>query len=573
MKSEFRVAGLIAASIASIVGAGACSSSAPASYKPEQPFDAGADLPPPSPTDAGAGGAQDAAPMAGTGSIKIIPGRVRFLANGTPCSNDADPKAEIWCAILMPAPESPGMDALYAVNVSQALAGKTLSCLSPITDPNCLLLTRGFAENTTHKASFQGSTLLYHDQAGFGYGWRPGMLNGRRLSSGDQDFHDCVGSKSSDVVACLHDIPFTPIPGSTVGTDAVFSELVAGRVGPGSLPLEVVDNVISSDPADDVTRFQFRILPKGDLLAWSSAAMPQGPEILKVQKVRDPASQRVVASNVSRWLVPSDGAHWIWLKDFNYDSQSPAGTLQIAPFDGDGSTATTLMPKVSNVYLAGNGSLAVLQDNGGQGGGDLSGIVDPVGKPTAITPLDSAVIGVIGASSQGHLAYAKRFDFVFGLIDLHVQKVDGTGEACFLDFREEVPYGAPLTPRFSPNGQDLIWSRVFNLDDPFGALRVAGRVTRVSDCNTQNVTNDIGSLSPLGDEGITFSDSLDNGTGTLHIRQILKDGTLAPGSTVIQTRASASLSLYPFAPAVVYSVNIGDPADGLYIHPVVFPAN
>jgi len=72
---------------------------------------------------------------------------------------------------------------------------------------------------------------------------------------------------------------------------------------------------------------------------------------------------------------------------------------------------------------------------------------------------------------------------------------------------------------------------------------------------------------------IAFSDSLDEGTGTLHIRQILKDGTLAPGSTVIQTRASASLSLYPFAPAVVYSVNIGDPADGLYIHPVVFPAN
>jgi len=183
------------------------------------------------------------------------------------------------------------------------------------------------------------------------------------------------------------------------------------------------------------------------------------------------------------------------------------------------------------------------------------------------------VIGVIGSSAQGHLAYAKTFDFIFGLIDLHVKKVDGAEQGCLLDFREEVPYGAPLTPRFLPSGRDIIWSRVLNLDDPFGALRVQGRITRLSDCITQNVTNDIGSIAPLGDEGLTFSDAIDDGTGTLSIRQIKKDGTLASESTVIQTRATGSLSLYPFAPVVVYSVNIGDPADGLYLHPVIFPAN
>ena len=104
-------------------------------------------------------------------------------------------------------------------------------------------------------------------------------------------------------------------------------------------------------------------------------------------------------------------------------------------------------------------------------------------------------------------------------------------------------------------------------------MRVQGRITRLSDCITQNVTNDIGSIAPLGDEGLTFSDAIDDGTGTLSIRQIKKDGTLASESTVIQSRATGSLSLYPFAPVVVYSVNIGDPADGLYLHRVVFPAN
>lgn len=566
MKLMFRVAGVIAATVAGM----GCGSNAPSTSKPPvDAFDAGPgpDLSTTSP-DASVDDAMPPAAMVGAGSVRLFSGSVRFLSSGVPCSNDTDPKADLWCAFLTPSPESPGADALYAVNITRALAGATLSCDSPIGDPNCLLLTRGFAENTTHRGSFQGSTLLYYDSTGVGYGWRPGMVNGRRLTAGEDDVHDCIAGKTGDAVACLRDLQIPVIPGTVVATNAVFSELVAGRLGPDSPPLPVVDTVISSDPAEDITHFQFRIVGAlSNFIAWSTPLAPKGPETLKLQTIGDSASQRVIASEVSRWLVPPDGLHWTWLKDFNYDSNAPSGTLQIAPFP-DGTAPTTLVPTASNFWLAGNNALAVMKEDG-----DLVGIPDPVAAPTDLKILDSEVIGVIGSSAVGHLAYAKKFDFVFGLIDLHVQKVDGTGAACFLDFREEVPYGAPLTPRFLSGGRDIIWSQVTNLDDPFGELKVSGRVTRLSDCTTQNVHDDIGAISPLGDEGITFSDTLDNGTATLKIRRVLADGTLAPDATVIQTRASASLSLYPFARAVVYSVNIGDPADGLYIHPVVFPAD
>jgi hypothetical protein len=184
--------------------------------------------------------------------------------------------------------------------------------------------------------------------------------------------------------------------------------------------------------------------------------------------------------------------------------------------------------------------------------------------------LDTGVLGVIALGAQGHLAYVKDFDFVFSLVDLFVRKFDGTGPTCSLDLRTEVPFVSGLAPRFLPSGGALLWSRVTNLDTTDDRLIAAGKFTSLSDCGTATVGTDVVTMGPLGDEAISVSDSYDGSSGTLRVRGVAPGGMmLAPGdATLVQTRASASLSLYPFLHALLYTVNIGDPGDGLYLRPI-----
>lgn len=559
----------LAACLSSAVGLSACGgASAPqGEYQPPDVFDGGTDAGPP-PPDA-TPDVPPPPPMTGPGAFRVVAGPAALLKNGPPCTSEAGAAGDTWCAFTAPSRFSAGAQALYVVNLSAALGGTPITCGGAAGDDlNCLLLTSGFAQDDTHGAFFQGNTLVYFDVTATPYGWRPGMLNGRRLAvvtSSGGDVHDCLPARVGNAVTCLHDIPAPA--GAAASSTAVWSELLLGSVAADSPLLAPLATVISSDTADDQQRFQVRIVgPSGDRIAWSSRATPGGPEILNQQMIADPTTRTVVATDVSKWALSADGAHWGWLSAYNYDSHMPSGTLQLASYPaGDG--VQTLMEATATYSFTVGSGLALLTV-----GKELLGIVDPVNAPTKTVLLDDDVINMIAQSKQGHLAYVKSYDFVFGLVDLYARKYDGTGATCSLDRLEEVPYAAGLAPRFLPGSTALLWSRVTNLDTTDPKLVAAGRFTELGTCTTSVIDPDVVTVSSLGDDRVVFSNGYDGTSGTLLTRPVVGGTTLgADAATVIQTRADASLSLYPFLNALAYTVNVGDPSDGLYLYPVAPP--
>jgi len=563
----------VAAGIPGALGCGGGGGGTP-TYRPPIEIDAGADA-----TDGGKGpgsdGGTDAgpppAPVTGPGGVRIVTGRVSLISKGFPCTNEASSTEDVWCAMTRPSMFMQGGDALFVVNITKAMAGVAISCGNPAGDPNCLMLTSGFAEDDTHKAAFAGRTLIYFDQTATPYGWRPGMLNGRRLAavtSETGNAHDCTGAVKSDIVACLQDVP-TPIipgaglPGSGTSLTAQYSNVLVGHVGTGSPVLPLLDTVISSDTNDSAQRFQLRFVGSaGDRIAWSTREAPGGPEVLKTQIVGADDTRQVVASDVSHWTLSPDGSRWTWMSGFNYDTSAPSGILQTAAFPS-GAGPVTILEDTATFTFATNTGVAVLGKDG-----TLYGLADLAAGPTALKTLDSGVLGVVATSPAGHLAYVKQYDFVFGLVDLFVTNLDGR-TPCSLNRRDEVPFGASMGPRFLPSGAALLWARVTNLDTTDDRLIAAGKFTRVSDCSTQTVESDLVSIGPVGDDAIAVSDSYDGSSGTLRIVGVTPTGELVPGqATLVQTRMNSSLSLYPYLRALLYTVNIGDPADGLYLRPL-----
>jgi|GEM_PF-2230567 len=573
--AAWRVAGVVPllgiAGLCVATGMGGCGSPKPApivgDYPPGEMVDARPDVT--SPADAGATDAALPPPMTAPGAFRVVAGAAEFLRNGPPCTSEAGSAVDTWCGFTAPSRFNAGGQALYVVNLTAGMAGAAIDCGGVTPDPNCLLLTSGVAQDDTHKAFFQGNTLVYFDTTATPYGWRPGMVNGRRLAvvtGSGGDVHDCVPGRAGNAVVCLHDLPVPAVADAPAPT-ALQSELLVGAVDATSPPLAPLTTVISSDSADSQQRFQVRIVgAAGERIVWSSRAIPGGPEILNQQLIGDPTSRRVVATDVSKWTISPDGTHWGWLSEYNYNASAPSGTLQIASFP-DGANPITLVPAAATYAFTMGSGLAVLATSKA-----LLGLVDPVNAPADLTMLDSDVISILAVSKMGHVAYVKKYDFVFGLVDLYVQKYDHSGILCTLDRAEEVPYSGGLTPRFMPSGTALLWSRVTNLDTTDPRLTAGGRFTELTGCVTTNVDPDVATMSSLGDGRIVYSRSSDGASGTLQLREVVGGTTLAPGDpTVVQTRTDASLSLYPYLNALAYTVNVGGESDGLYLYPIPPP--
>jgi len=560
-----------AAAVCVATGSAGCGSPKPTpvvgDYPPAENFDARPDVTPPA--DAGVSDAALPPPMTAPGAFRVVAGAAEFLRNGPPCTNEAGSAVDTWCGFTAPSRFNAGGQALYVVNLTAGMTGAAIDCGGVTPDPNCLLLTSGLAQDGTHKTFFQGNTLVYFDTTSTPYGWRPGMVNGRRLAvvtASGGDVHDCTPARAGNAVVCLHDLPVPAVADAPAPT-AVQSELLVGAVDATSPLLPALATVISSDSADSQQRFQVRIVgTAGERIVWSSRAVPGGPEILNQQLIGDPTTRRVVATDVAKWTISPDGTHWGWLSAYNYNSSAPSGTLQIASFP-DGTNPITVVPATATYAFAAGSGLAVLATSK-----ELLGVVDPVNGPADQTMLDSDVISILSVSKMGHVAYVKKYDFVFGLVDLYVQKYDHSGILCTLDRAEEVPYNGGLTPRFMPSGAGLLWSRVTNLDTTDPRLMAGGRFTELTGCVTTNVDPDVATLSSLGDDRIVYSKSSDGASGTLQVRDVLGGTTLAPGAaTVVQTGTDSSLSLYPYLNALAYTVNVGGESDGLYLYPLPPP--
>ncbi|MES1171889.1 MAG: hypothetical protein ABUL77_01520 [Bacteroidota bacterium] len=562
MGSTFRRVSFVFSIGALLGGVTGCGSNAAEQYPDASPSD-GAVVPEAGGRDGGAS-VERPEPTGGAGNILLARGTAQLLTQGPACTSETGGTGDRWCAFATPSTTGFGEANLFVLNVSRAAAGVSISCEGSTVDPNCLRLTRGFAEDETHAALFQGDTLLYFDNNAVPYGWRPGMSNGRALVTNlSGDVHDCLPSSKGNSVLCLRDL--SPQPNSKIQQ----SELLVGQLdSAASPPLTKVDTVIFNDPADGPTVQRFRVgfRPSGDYVAWSSRAEPGGPEILKVQKVGDDSTRVTVASDVSRWSISPTGNHWFWLSQFNYNTAGMrSGTLQMAPFPA-GTAPTTLLPNVGDFSVARNGSL-VARAMVNASRGDLKGIVDPVAAPTQIASIASGVIAVRGISPQGHVAYTKNVDTLFGFVDIHVNKLDGTGTPCAV-LTQLTGHPSVL---FLPGSGGMVWARITNLDSSIDdVFKYRESFTRLSDCSTSVVAADVGPRFGIaGDDAILAVQEYDGVDGTLRIQDVTGGTMVSAGQpALIHTRVDDYLPVATSPGAVIFTVNAGAAADGLYLHTV-----
>jgi hypothetical protein len=484
----------------------------------------------------------DAAGPAGIGpGVRVYSGKAATLSVGRACT--ADDESDRWCAFL--GLSSAGEFNLFVVNVSQAIAGVPVSCGAP--DPNCLLLTsdaRGSSADF-HPTYFNGNTLVYYDRGYSAYVWRPGMDAGRLLAARTDTLNIafCSPAPRGTAVACL------AMPIEQEDPALIVAELYAGAADGESEPLLApVDHVIvaTEEDTEDVHRFGFGALADG-YLAWSSRAEPDGPELLKLQHVDDPASQITVASDVHEWSVSEDGSTWFWIEGAN---ELGYGTLQSAGFP-DGAYPTDLLYSIFEYSLNRNGSLIALTSDT-----ELVALRDPFGAPYDPVLLDSDIGRVLAVSDQGYITYTRRFlNGVFR--DLVVSSLDGTSE-CVLDANGGY---SQSSVRLSPGAGTLLWARMNTETRRYDAYH-----TRPADCSVAALSRDIVVLGWVGSGHAIFIEALDAGigSGSLSFKKVGKDGEVQPeAATWIADRVDTYATWGD--DFLVYTISTGTDENGLYV--------
>ncbi|MFZ5890857.1 MAG: hypothetical protein ACOY0T_07395 [Myxococcota bacterium] len=489
----------------------------------------------------GGSGGDPSQPSVATGT-RVFSGTATMLFDGPSCTSENGATTERWCAFI--GISSANMRNLFVVNVSRVIAGTSVTCGTD--DPNCLLLTAMVGgdnfDPTWHGTFFQGDSLVYYDGTWAPYVWRPGMSRGRLLMnvSSELDAIFCLPATQGTSVACLG------YPSAQPDPNLARAELLAGKADGEIEPLlSPIDDVIAGNDADQggIARFGygFPAIP-GDHIAWTTRATADGPEILKLQTVGSPETKAIVASDVHAWEVSRDGTRWFWQR--GTDAKG-VGTLQTAAFP-EGANPIDIQAGVVEYGLVPNSSNSVVTRSADT---TLTGILDAVAAPSEQVVLDTGVQGLLSFSDKGHIAYAKHF-LGSNLVDLYVN--DLKAAACPIETTTSVPLSSV---RFAPNGEGLLWAQRKSGNVPsFDGLH-----TSLSDCSHSPLASDVAVLAWL-DDTIVFMDNFDedNGTGSMRFRN-----TSSSEPTLIANHvASYAISS---ASALLYTVNAGTEADGVYI--------
>jgi hypothetical protein len=514
------------------------------------------------------------APVAGPASRLVVPGAVTLLGHGPDsCTNEIGSVADRWCAFARPAGD---FFELWVLDVTKAAAGAAIACDG--TDPSCLRVSAHLFKNRADGFAafgFNGDTLIYGENrypgdsvspfGGVLLGWRPGLKTGLALTS-DVGLY-CEGQARSDAVMC-----FQHRQGDAMVQD-VTVDLVAGHLGSvtdGGLPMmDTLLLVSTTDAPGTPPRVGFQLSPDGAYVAWSTRTATDPVETLHVYLLGDKGAPTVAAKNVSRWTISPDGAAWYWLAGYNYDvTGAPAGTLQRAPFPA-GDAPTDL--------AAGVGDFAPATDHGlwlrtsvAAEVGTLQSMADR-GAPADVTTVDTKVLTVLDHSSDGsRFVYAKTFAplrpdplaqslVTPDLLDLYVGTAGG-GAPCVV-----AATPSALHATMAPRGDLVLWDRY---DVATGDSQ--GLATTVATCETAPFATRLASVLPAGEDdgflGFIFLDDADAaaGEGTLRYARVVNGALVV--EPPLQTRAARVFApLPPALPAVVYTVETGTAADGLYL--------
>jgi hypothetical protein len=521
--------------------------------------------------NAGTGGL--AAPMAAATSKLIVPAGATLIGTGdNSCTNQDPAPGDRWCAFTRPG-TTLGFNELWVINVTKAAAAATTPGAAAVkcdtTDANCLRLSTGLYEDFTDGFTlneFDGDTLIFYEEpsraqdgfVGVIRAWRPGWTDTRKLTT-DTGLA-CAGHKTSASVLCLENI-FVDAA-ETIQTVDLHAGVLTDASGP---LLPKVDSVITRakiDPAG-VQKWHVDLSPDGASVGWSSRATPDGPEILKVQRIGDDASRKKVAENISEWSISRDGARWLWLSQFNYSTTgAPSGTLQSAVFP-DGSDVKTLAETVGEFASSGAKSI-IFRSKMNNFSGDLLLMPDR-DVPATVSMLDQGVAFIFDFTKDaGRVVYTKNVEelqtFGVPVFDIYAVANDGkrpcTMAATAIGF---------LQPDLITSGEVSAWGRLNSVSG-----EVEGVYSNLTTCTTKKYANEILSWTPVGSEGYVYLDelSLDQTLNEATLRYAkLDNGMLPAKGTSIQTRAQFRYAtLLPTLPAVVYEVSSNAGTDGLYIN-------
>ena len=495
-------------------------------------------------------------PPVGAGSKVLVPGNARLVGQGADsCSNQTPASSDRWCAFARPS-NFLGLTDLWVINVTQALAGKVPACDG--NSPNCLRLTSSLFAGDLTRHGFGGDTLIYYAEnngdsmnfVGTVFAWRPEWVVPRALTS--QTGLSCQAHPRVASVLCLEN----PV---TDATTKIFSvDLVAGKLdatNTGLLPK--LDTVLYSAPGDptSVTKFQAAFSPTGDAALWSARTTAAGSEILNSQTLNVPGSRKVVAQDVAHWQVSSDSASWYWLKSFNYSvSGADSGTLQVAPYPA-GTPATDVLPNVGQYTAVGSNSV-VIRTGLKQGAGDLKLITDVTNAAGTTKAFDSGVLSIWDMSSDGTtVLYSKTTTGM--LYDMYLHSVKKTAPCALASTATALGFG-----RLAENTLTAAWVKVVSQTDT-GAF-----YTTFDQCTSRQFSTNIITFDAVGDQGYVYEDEGSNTDpeGTLRFNQLV-NGLLGTTGKIVQTRAFTTTAvLWPSHAALLYSINVNNSTDGLYIN-------
>jgi hypothetical protein len=514
-------------------------------------------------------------PTVNPDSKLVLSGNIELVGSGADtCTNQLPPTGDRWCAFSHLSTDLFHSE-LWVVNVSKVAAGGAVQCVASAADPNCIRLSTALYSDPSigfRVHGFDGDTLTFLEEpsaSSSGFignisAWRPGWKTPHPLTGNSGMF--CNGHALTNTAICLEN----PQPDST-NKYVHTVELHAGRLDDKGTPLPLVDTIIlqtANDPTfsdgSSVRKWGARLSPDGNAVAWSTRATDQGTEDLKWQPVNDDAHRATVATDVDQWTVSSDSQKWYWLKSYNYDTKgAPSGALQSASYPG----GDTVKPIATNVgdYLSAASSL-YFRSKVTNNLGALQLVADRE-APQTVTMVDDGVALVFGASKDAKNAiYTKNPQVVTGtsvfLFDAYVAGVANTMPCALTKTATGVSF---IQPTFLANGSLIAWAR-YNQ----AANEIEGMSTTVPGCVTRKYASDLFDVTPVGDEGLVYLDTVDSdpsvSEATLRFGQVMNGALPAPGMAV---QARAGLEYAPVTPAldaVLYTITSNTAVDGLYLY-------
>jgi hypothetical protein len=511
------------------------------------------------PTDAGAEGAVDGpAPMAV--QKRLVAGAARLVGQPqSACSHQvpASLNGDRWCAFSRVAGEN---TELWVVDVTR-WATDGFPCDG--SDRRCLRLTDKLWTGTaqtgpTHPSAhrFEGDTLIFHVDvpkagplfAGPIFAWRPGWPQARQITGGQATA--CWGHLLHDALSCIENLD-TRVP---ISFDLTATRLMSG-------PARKVTRTYPVR-ADGASQYGQGFSPDGQYFAFSQAGpTEQEPETLYVVRTDSIGTQppiKVVSEEIARWKISPDGQKVYYLRGFN--STTASGTLMMADFPGGGNEAA----------LADNvGTFRVLDDGRGTDRGLLLATNASMGRavfrimrdrnaPADLQTFALPARDVLLSRDLSYAFYIQSVDPQTGLSDAWVTPIMPIYRCGLAPSGSAALFGAP----FSGGSRRVFWAD--NVDTTAGTGR--GWSMPTSGCGARSTYGErVEAWFVHHEEGMIFSERESGGTVVLRFITFKDDVPQLGPAVEIRAGVDPLFAIVPGWKAVLFSINAGTEADGLYL--------